>query len=345
VLIMIEGHSLDSWTRVSDRARDGYQWAIMLAGLGAPLFLFLAGVAIPLAAGSRLQKGLSPSQVTWVAVRRGAFIFALALLFRLQSMLLSGGTFDSLLKVDILNVMGVSMMVAALLWGAGHGPASRAAIYLLATVVIAMATPLVRAASWLDAVANPIEAYLRPSPGSTTFTLFPWAGFLTAGAGFGCWLEVLRSPASERRGVGAMTLVGVLIAAGGYAASFLPPLYEHTSFWTSSPTFFAVRLGLVAASVGLGYAAANAWGGRLLQEFGRASLFIYWIHVEMAYGIISLPLHRRLPFEAALVALVAFAALLFGIVRLRDRVIPYGRLPEGRNHEEARLRPAETQVP
>ena len=31
-----------------------------------------------------------------------------------------------------------------------------------------------------------------------------------------------------------------------------------------------------------------------LQAFGRSSLFVYWIHVEMVYGLISLPLHGAL---------------------------------------------------
>jgi hypothetical protein len=155
----------------------------------------------------------------------------------------------------------------------------------------------------------------------------------------------MRSPSAEGLGIAAMTALGLLVAAAGYGASFLPALYANTSFWTSSPTFFAIRLGLVVASMGLGYAATRLWGGRLLQEFGRASLFVYWIHVEMAYGVLSLPLHRRLPFEWALLALVLFAALLFGLVRLKDRLVGRGHLPETAGSDEPRLRPAETRVP
>src|SRR6185436_15603559 len=51
VLIMIEAHTLDSWTRVADRARGAYKWAIVVGGFGAPFFLFLAGIALALAAG------------------------------------------------------------------------------------------------------------------------------------------------------------------------------------------------------------------------------------------------------------------------------------------------------
>jgi uncharacterized membrane protein len=343
---MIEGHTLDSWTRIEDRSREGYQWAIQLAGLGAPLFLFLAGVAISLAAGSRTARGMSLRDIVTTAVKRGGWIFALAFLFRLQSWIISGGPFPgSLLKVDILNVMGLSMMAAALLWPVARGTVSRAVVYAGTTVIIALVTPVVRGAGMFAALPDPIEWYLRPAAGSTTFTLLPWSAFLMAGAAVGCWLGALRTPSDESRGVFGLTMLGLAIAAAGYTTSFLPAIYANSTFWTTSPTFFFLRLGLVIASLGLAYVAVGLWGGRFLEEFGRASLFVYWIHVEMAYGVLSLPLHRRLPFEGALAAMVLFGLLLFAIVRLKDRVAGRGRLPEARNSDERPLRPAESHVP
>jgi uncharacterized membrane protein len=352
VLIMIEGHALDAWTRAADRSRDGYQWAILIAGFGAPVFLFLAGVALALAAGSRLRKGLSPREVARLALRRGAWILGLAFLFRLQSWVISGGTFPgALLKVDILNVMGVSMMIAAGLWGLGRGLTSRAAIFGAVTVLIAMLTPIVRATPWLASLPDPLEWYLRPAAGSTTFTLFPWAAFLTGGAAIGVWLDATRSSArspgtpsrrssGERRAILGITVAGIAVAGAGYATSFLPAIYADTGFWTSSPTFFFLRLGVVIASTGVAYALTRLRPMSVLQEFGRASLFVYWIHVEMAYGVLSMPLHRRLPFEAAIVALVLFGMLLFVLVRVKERFAGRGRSPQEPNRGQAAVRPA-----
>ena len=56
-----------------------------------------------------------------------------------------------------------------------------------------------------------------------------------------------------------------------------------------------------------------------LQQFGRSSLFVYWIHVEMVYGLISLPIHKRLTHPQAWMALAAFTALMFGCIVLKDR--------------------------
>ena len=66
----ILAHTLDSWTRAADREREVYKWAIVLGGFGAPIFLFLAGIALALAAGSRLDKGASEADVAARARRR-----------------------------------------------------------------------------------------------------------------------------------------------------------------------------------------------------------------------------------------------------------------------------------
>jgi len=48
VLIMIEAHTLDAWTRIDERGHGAYGWAMVIGGFGAPTFLFLAGLAIAL---------------------------------------------------------------------------------------------------------------------------------------------------------------------------------------------------------------------------------------------------------------------------------------------------------
>jgi uncharacterized membrane protein len=326
VLIMIEAHTLDSWTRVADRQSAWYGKAIVLAGFGAPLFLFLAGVALMLAAGSRIRKGLTLEQAARAALRRGAWVFLLALLFRLQSFVLGGGQFpQSLLTVDILNVMGVSMLAASIGLACTRTLKARALLFTALTVAIAMLTPIIRASPLLSALPDPLEAYFRPLPGLTTFTLFPWAGFLTGGCIVGAWLD---ARLSEARLNLWLLAIGATVAVGGYLSSVLPPLYARASFWTSSPTFFFLRLGILLMSVPAAFALSRVWRGQWLQEFGKASLLVYWVHVEMVYGVLSVPLHRRLPFSLALAAFAMFTLAMFGLVRLKAAVVGRGRSPK-----------------
>jgi len=335
VLIMIEAHTLDAWTRLDARHNSTYGWAMIIGGFAAPAFLFLAGIALALAAGSRLRRGKTPEEVAALARRRALQIFGLAFLFCLQSWAISGGDpVQALLKVDILNIMGLSMLAAALLWSAGRGRWDRAAWMLAATVAVAMVTPIIRATPMLSPLPDPIEWYVRPIPGRGTFTLFPWAGFLLAGAAIGIWLDTARTAPAERRVNLALAAIGLALTAGGYAASFLPAIYAESSFWTTSPTFFFLRLGVLVVSLPVAYAWNALWTGRsVLQEFGHASLFVYWIHVELAYGVLSGPIHKTLTLGQAFAAYAIFAVALFGAAKLKDHVVDWwntGRLqPSG----------------
>ncbi len=162
VLIMIEAHVFDSWTRVPDRQSVEFAFAMIVGGFGAPFFLFLAGVAVPLSAGAKYRRsGDSPAAAGAVA-RRGLEIFGLAFLFRVQSWILGWGSPRNLLKVDILNIMGPSISAAALLWRAAGSLRGRLAVFALATVATTLATPLVRSWSPVRWLPDPIEAYISP---------------------------------------------------------------------------------------------------------------------------------------------------------------------------------------
>jgi uncharacterized membrane protein len=321
---MVEAHTLDAWTRMADRASAAYRWAIVVGGFGAPAFLFLAGVSLALAAGARVRKGSSDKEAAAKALRRGWQIFALAFLFRFQSWAISGGAVTARMKVDILNVMGVSMLAAAVLWGLGRANATRALLLGCAAVAVAMLSPIVRATPLLTPLPDPIEWYLRPYPGRTTFTLFPWGGFLLAGAAMGLWVNATRTEREERRLMLACAIAGPAMASAGYAASFLPPLYAETNFWTSSPTFFFLRLGILITALPLAYLLVKAPRQLPIRELGIASLFVYWIHVEMVYGVVSTPIHRQLTFAQALVAFTAFSVFLFWLVKLKERATREG---------------------
>ena len=115
VLVMVEAHVLDSWTRLEDRGRPAFGYAMILGGFGAPLFLFLAGVALVLSAESKHRRTGDFAGSWRAARRRGLQIFGLAFLFRLQSYILSGGySLESLLKVsDVLPSINCTRQFAS----------------------------------------------------------------------------------------------------------------------------------------------------------------------------------------------------------------------------------------
>ena len=323
VLIMVEAHLLDAWVRVIDRDDRPYRWALVVGGFSAPLFLFLAGVAMALAIGARVRQGFSTSQVAALARRRGWQILGLAFLFRLQAFVVSRGPFpDTLLKVDILNVMGVSMVLAALLWGLDARNTRRIAALVGTAMLFVFITPVLRSAPIVASLPYPLQWYFKAIPGSGAFTLFPWVAYLLLGVVIGLWLDQARSADDERRAIRAMAIAGPIIAVCGYLSAYLPAVYPNTTFWSGSPTYFFVSLGVLMAAIPVAYQ-WNVWftGWSPIRDFGLASLFVYWIHVEMVYGVPSLWLHKTLTFETSIVSYVVFVLFLFGLVKLKDRIV------------------------
>src|SRR5476649_868361 len=120
VLLMIEAHTSDAWTRLSPAVRrtPSFRDATILGGFAAPLFLWLAGVAVVLAATRSFERTGNRAGAAEMVCRRGLEIFILAFLFRLQGFLITpGSALVTLFRVDILNIMGPSIVVAGLVWG------------------------------------------------------------------------------------------------------------------------------------------------------------------------------------------------------------------------------------
>jgi uncharacterized membrane protein len=329
VLVMIEAHVIDAWTRPSDRHTRAFGDSLILGGFGAPLFLFLAGVAVSMSAGSKARRLGDERAATRAVQTRGLQIFLLAFVFRFQSLVLSHGALWTLLKVDILNIMGLAIVAAATIWGAARTPRGRLLAFAVATALFVWLAPVIRNLDALATWPNSLEGYLRPIPGLTNFTFFPWAAFLMAGALTGVLLDAARTADADRRLNLALASGGLVVAFAAYQASFLPPLDPRSRFWTTSASFFFIRLGLMLAAVGLSYAweqrpsarpAADGTRPRWspLQLLGRSSLFIYWIHVEMVYGLVSLPLHGAFTLAGAWAALGVFCVLMLAATVLKN---------------------------
>jgi hypothetical protein len=120
-----------------------------------------------------------------------------------------------------------------------------------------------------------------------------------------------------------------LLIAGGFAAASQPSIYRSSSFWTSSPTWFGIRTGILMLALAACYAIGQVGFLRVfgsswlnpLAKLGRASLFIYWIHVELVYGYSSWLWRGQLPFWGAVLGYMAFCVVMYSAIGLRDRAV------------------------
>jgi uncharacterized membrane protein len=319
VLLMIEAHTSDAWTRAAAKHGAAFRDATILGGFAAPLFLWLAGVGVALAS-TRTEAASGSRRRTLDGVcSRGLEIFILAFLFRLQAFIVSPGSHPvTLFRVDILNVMGPAIVMAGVLWALTRSPRARVWTFAIAATAVAMITPIVRAAAWVHALPTWMQWYLRPDGDFTTFTLLPWAGFVFAGGATGALIACGRDEKAASRIQVWHALAGAALVAIGFATAARPSIYAASSFWTSSPTWFAIRLGVMMVALSLLFVLPSPdW----LVRPGRSSLFVYWIHVELVYGYASWLWRGRLPLWGTAIAYAVFSYAMYRAIDLRDAVV------------------------
>jgi uncharacterized membrane protein len=330
-LAMFEVHCYDSWLSPAARNTKFYGWSRFSGILPAPLFLFLAGISVALVTDRMRKKGVQGNRIAARTIRRGAEILGLALLFRLQDFALAWpwSPWTDLLRVDILNTIGVSIVLLGVVCWAAQG---RVANLLAASVVglgIAMVSPPLWTTwrprwlpwyleSYLDGVHN------LNQPQAWLFPIFPWAAFAFAGlvAGlllFGEWAE--ENPGKMVSLLGAAG-VGIYCLSRWLDASPVR-MYAVYDYWHTSPNFFLARVALLLEVMCLGYAwcrwGAGEWRFSPLMQMGQTSLLVYWVHIEFVYGRFSILKKGSQTIAAATagLAIIFVAMVLLSLARTR----------------------------
>jgi uncharacterized membrane protein len=305
-VLMFQTHCYDSWLSPEARGSEWFYWSQRLGTFPAPLFLFLAGISFALVTGKLRGKGTAPEEIARQTMLRGAEIFGLALLFRLQEFLLGQphAPWTDLLRVDILNLMGLSMVVMGALCRLAPSRAGTIASSIAGMLVIILVTPPLWT-TWRGVTAKlpwPLESYVNgvhtfPEPQPWLFPIFPWAGFAFAGlaAGFVIFSEEGRK--REGRTLLLLGLGGGALALGAWWLDRLPvQIYPVYDFWHTSPNFFLIRLGMLLMILWGCYAWCRwGWGARGFSpmiQLGTTSLLVYWVHIQFVYGGLSI-LNKR----------------------------------------------------
>jgi uncharacterized membrane protein len=333
-VLMFQTHCYDSWLSAGARKTTFFMWSQLVGTLPAPLFLFLAGISFAMVTDKLRLKGVPKGEIARATIRRGAEIFGLGLLFRLQEYLIAWGwaPWTDLLRVDILNTIGLSMMLMGvvswialsldretrLAWGgmaAGVG------------LTISLVTPLVWTRWRPHWLPWPIESYIDgvhnlDQPQAWLFPIFPWAAFAFAGLAVGIfllsdWVRPRQAATFLLAGTGGVGLI--------YLARWLDAqprqLYAIHDFWHTSPNFFLVRVGLLLVILAATYAwcrwGAGQWGFSPLVQLGQTSLLVYWVHIEFVYGRLSILPKRAVDIRAASFGLflIFLSMLLLSLLR------------------------------
>lgn len=283
-VIMIQGHTFDSFTRTDLRPKSAFMLSQFLGGMPPAIFLFLTGITFAFLMDSQDRKGGSGWQKVIGALKRSRYLFLIAFLFRIQLFVTGFPTSPAseLLKVDILNCMGFAMLMFAPM--AVFTTKERIRLCTVLGLVIAGLAPVV---SMIDGSSVPwlLRSYLFPS--YNYFGFFPWASFLAFGMVAG---SVIRAIKQEDLGRAMLWFlaIGTGLALVAHEFGNMPySIYGKSDFWLNGPALIMIKLGVVLAMLALAWlwvnlAAPQRWS--LFRQLGTTSLIVYWVHIELVYG-------------------------------------------------------------
>jgi uncharacterized membrane protein len=357
-VLMFQSHCYSSWLTPEARKSSLYEWSQLLGTLPAPLFIFLSGISLALVTAKLREKGAARGAIAKKTILRGAEIFGLGILFRIQELVLGYpiSPWTDLFRVDVLNILGISMiLIGVFCWmtsfeaGARGSPGDGVTRTqhlakwrnlamvgaLVAAAFVALLTPLVwttHRPAWLP---WPLESYFdgvhvfgRPQP--WLFPIFPWVAFAFTGLAVGFFLLSDFAKRKETTAFVALGSAGIL--ACGLAALFDagpirlydPAIYDY---WHTSPSFFLMRCGVLLTTLFAAYAWCR-WGFAQkgfspIIQLGQTSLLVYWVHIEFVYGRLSILPKGRCSIAAAtaglLIIFVAMLALSIARTRWKKR--------------------------
>lgn len=353
-VLMFQTHCYDAWLSPEARKSALFTWSQLGGTLPAPLFVFLAGVSFALVTERLREKSASANAIAKTTIRRGAEILGLGLLFRIQEFALGfpWAPWTDLLRVDVLNILGISMMLMGVVcwlsgarshsWATGDGSTASSAAAMVAAsrnrgivaalcaaAAVALATPPVwtthrpRFLPWpLESYINGVHIFDKPQP--WLFPLFPWSAFAFAGLAVGFFL--FTDFAKRKEG-----LTFAAIGASGLLACFVSlkldasrtQLYSVYDYWHTSPNFFLMRCGILLMILFLVYAWCRwglaQFGFSPILQLGTSSLLVYWVHIEFVYGRFSILPKRQCSTLVASAGLLIIFLSMVALSLLRTR--------------------------
>jgi peptidoglycan/LPS O-acetylase OafA/YrhL len=316
-LVMLQGHVFQSFLRNDLRAGGTYQMSQFAGGMPPAVFLFLLGVTFAFLMDSQERKGVDSAGRWWAAFKRSGYLFAAAFAFRLQLWLFSidVSPWTDLLRVDILNCMGLALLVFSVM--AVFRTRERIRLCAILGAAIALASPLI---SNLDLSGVPVLARNYLVPDHAFFGLFPWASFVAFGMSAGSILRILK-PEEVPATMQWFAWGGLAVAFSAYAFSNLGiSFYPNADFWLNSPALIFIKLGAVLILIAFAWVwnlqtSARDWSW--VRQFGLTSLLVYWVHVELIYGRWLGSFKETMTVGQAAVAAILTILLMLGLSLLR----------------------------
>ena len=292
---MFDAHITNALVSTPEAASRLYYYHDLLFNLPAPGFLFAAGISYGMSVAGRWNDYRVWSPALRSRLMRLFEILVLGYLlhvpyFSLRKNLYvaSQAQIVNFLNMDVLQCIAAGAF--ALLVLTGVLPSAR--WFFRTSVALTVFVPLASPVVWNLSPRLPwwLGTFVSKHWGSN-FPLFPYSGFLFAGAAWGyLYAAARRNDVATNFMRASGKAGGGLFLAGTVAAGLSLPA-PYNDFWNASPQFFLLRIGFFAVVMALLFLVESRLlpGLRFLVLLGKESLVVYISHLTIIYGSLVNP--------------------------------------------------------
>jgi uncharacterized membrane protein len=236
---------------------------------------------------------------------------------------------ELVLRLDVLQGIGACLFVLALVMPATArserpSPLGPVAALVVSGIGVALATPSLGALD-LHLDAAPLQKLLDyvarvtpyPSPTGARFPMFPWLAYALLGAAVGRSMRGRSTPLPfalpTPLRAPLVLLMATLTAIAFFEPNPLPQLLLAPGELVRNlvRVIFNVAIAMAVAGAVATFAAHGRPPARALALLGRHSLLVYAVHLEIAYGLLTVPMQHALSYWTwAFSAVLLFVAMV-----------------------------------
>jgi uncharacterized membrane protein len=294
VLQMVQGHTVDVLLANDYRTMDSPFFALwfFMRGMTAPIFMFTSGIVFtylfrlnnePFKKNPRTAKGF----------KRVLLLICLGYLLRYPTATIfdfsevTAQQMKIFFAVDVLQLIGIGIFFILIFTFLAEKFRFSDYFSLSAGALLFFGlSPLFEATNWSKFLPVPIAGYFYYGTGSL-FPIFPWAGYLLAGAVLGSYLAKHPFVFKSAKFSANLAVFGIIFLSVALIIELLSKVaYSESFIWISKYSIILIRVGFVLMLNSLVSLIALKIDTipRFLILTGRNTLLIYIVHLMILYG-------------------------------------------------------------
>lgn len=320
ILMMLQGHFIDTLLATSYRDLNNPSFIIWsyFRGITAPTFFTISGLIFTYLLFRAKEKGVEKQRMI-KGLTRGFFLIAIGYLLRVPIFSWLAGCFpNSFLKVDVLQIIGLSLIIIILFYFLSNKKIFLFSIISLTLgISIFLTEPLYRT---IDIKSIPVflNNYISKSNGSV-FTVIPWLGY----SFFGAFLASIFNKNFLKKHfkksiISSFVIFGFTLIYSSDILAFLSKVLQIQLLMdVAYYNYLFTRLGNVLLIFAFFYTFEKYLKFPLLLKIGQKTLSIYVIHFIIIYGsftgfgLNSIIGKNLTPIQAILGAIVFLVSVCF----------------------------------